>query len=159
MVNRMKRTTYYRGAKGRKWGIWNSQRKEFQFGICEDSPYLAEARLMYMIGDDARKWRFEAKELPKELVEQNKQTEINVEELHRNAKAMNDILFKNYMDFNTVLNNCKIMERILEEVIKGENGEESQVVKFTNISSFAQYIKAMNEVQIDFLARRLEGSK
>lgn len=63
--------------KGKKWGIWNSQRKEFQFGICEDSPYLAEARLMYLIGDDARKWRFEAKELPKDLIEQYKQTEIN----------------------------------------------------------------------------------
>lgn len=38
--------------------------KEFQFGICEDTPMLAEARLFQKIGDDARKWRFEPRMLP-----------------------------------------------------------------------------------------------
>ena len=59
----MKRDTYYYGA-GMKWGIYNTVSKEFQFGICEDSPMLAEARLFYKIGDDARKYRFEARVLP-----------------------------------------------------------------------------------------------
>lgn len=66
----MKRTTYYRGAKGKKYGIWNGSMKKFQFGICEDTPMLAEARLYQKIGDDARKWRFEPRELPQDLVEQ-----------------------------------------------------------------------------------------
>ena len=54
------------GKPGRKYGIWNSCAKKFQFGIAEDSPLLAEARLVYKIGDDANKWRFEARILPKE---------------------------------------------------------------------------------------------
>ena len=60
----MKRNTYYRGIPGRKFGIWNAATKEFQCGICEDTPMLAEARLFQKIGDDARKWRFEPRMLP-----------------------------------------------------------------------------------------------
>lgn len=62
----MKRETYYRGISGQKFGIWNSAKKCFQFGICEDTPMLAEARLYQKIGHDAKKWRFEPKMLPKE---------------------------------------------------------------------------------------------
>lgn len=68
MSNKRNRTLYYRGKKGKKFGIWNNMKKEFQFGICEDSPMLAEARLFYMIGDDARKWRFETREIPQNLL-------------------------------------------------------------------------------------------
>ena len=45
----MKRGEYYRGRNGRKYGIWNTAKKCFQFGIAEDTPMLAEARLFYMI--------------------------------------------------------------------------------------------------------------
>lgn len=61
-----KRFEYMHGKPGRKYGIWNSSAKRFQFGIKEDSPMLAEARLVYKIGDDAKKWRFEARILPEE---------------------------------------------------------------------------------------------
>lgn len=60
----MKTSEYYHGRKGRKYGIWNGARKCFQFHICEDTPYLAEARLFQKIGKDAYKWRFEARALP-----------------------------------------------------------------------------------------------
>ena len=40
----MKSSTYYMGNGHSKWGIWNKVQKEFQFGICEDTPMLAEAR-------------------------------------------------------------------------------------------------------------------
>ena len=63
----MKPSTYYQGAPGEKYGIWNTSRKCWQFGICEDTPMLAEARLFQKIGSDARKWRFEARMLPKHL--------------------------------------------------------------------------------------------
>lgn len=59
-----KRDEYYRGQRGKKYGIYNTSTKCFQFGICEDTPMLAEARLFQMIGDDARKWRFEPRVLP-----------------------------------------------------------------------------------------------
>ena len=62
----MERKTYYRGIRGVKWGIWNAVTKCFQFGISEDTPMLAEARLYQKIGDDAKKWRFEVRQLPKE---------------------------------------------------------------------------------------------
>lgn len=61
----MRRETYQRGVPGAKWGIWNCSRKEFQFDICEDTPMLAVARLFQKIGDDARKWRFEPRQLPR----------------------------------------------------------------------------------------------
>lgn len=60
----MKRDVYYRGKPGKKYGIWNDVKKEFQFGICEDTPMLAEARLFQKLGDDARKWRFQPRMLP-----------------------------------------------------------------------------------------------
>ena len=60
----MKRSVYYRGVPGKKYGIWNCSAKCFQFNIREDTPMLAEARLYQKIGDDARKWRFEPRMLP-----------------------------------------------------------------------------------------------
>lgn len=60
----MKLETYYRGVPGKKYGIWNSVAKKFQFGICEDTPMLAEARLYQKLGYDAKKWRFEPRMLP-----------------------------------------------------------------------------------------------
>lgn len=62
----MKRNEMMYGRPGVKYGIYNTRMKRFQFGISEDTPYLAEARLMQKIGDDARKWRFEARRLPVE---------------------------------------------------------------------------------------------
>lgn len=60
----MGRETYYRGVKGKKYGIWNATQKCFQFGICEDTPMLSMARLYQKLGDGARKWRFEPRMLP-----------------------------------------------------------------------------------------------
>ena len=35
----MKRETYYHGVAGQKYGIWNTMRKCWQFGISEDTPH------------------------------------------------------------------------------------------------------------------------
>lgn len=59
----MKKTEYYQGAPGEKYGIYNTIKKRFQFGICEDTPALAQARLFQKIGEDARKHRFQPKRL------------------------------------------------------------------------------------------------
>ena len=50
-------------AMAEKWGIWNSVKKEFQFGISEDAPEKASKRLFQKIGKDAYKWRFEVKRM------------------------------------------------------------------------------------------------
>ena len=59
----MKSANYYMGNGHSKWGIWNKVQKQFQFGIYEDTPMLAEARLFQKIGEDAKKSRFEVKEI------------------------------------------------------------------------------------------------
>lgn len=61
----MKKTVYYMGVPGAKYGIWNTVKKEWQFDICEDTPMLAVARLYSKIGEDAKKYRFEPRILPK----------------------------------------------------------------------------------------------
>ena len=61
------RAEFMYGRKGVKYGVYNTMKKEFQFGVCEDSPMLAQARLHYLIGDDAKKWRFEFRPIPKEV--------------------------------------------------------------------------------------------
>lgn len=82
------------GTRGKKFGIWNSKTKEFQFGICEDTPLLAQARLAQHIGDDARKWKFEARVLPKEVMEKlsngpkSTSLEIELSRKDREIKAL-----------------------------------------------------------------------
>lgn len=68
MSKRNDRAVYHHGKKGVKYGIWNNMAKKFQFGICEDTPMLAEARLYQKIGDDARQWRFQAKPIPQDML-------------------------------------------------------------------------------------------
>lgn len=46
-----------------RYGVWNTIHKEFQFGISEDTPRKAENKLFKKIGHDARKWRFEIREI------------------------------------------------------------------------------------------------
>ena len=60
----MNKAIWQRGLPGTKWGIWNTVKKEWQFEIREDTPMLAQARLFQKIGEDARKHRFEVRQLP-----------------------------------------------------------------------------------------------
>ena len=69
MTEKRRREIYNHGIPGKKWGIWNSMRKKFQFGICEDTLRKAENALFKAIGTKSYKWRFSAKILPDELVE------------------------------------------------------------------------------------------
>lgn len=59
----MYRIEYQRGIRGKRYGIFDRVKKNFVFGICEDTPMLAEARLFSKIGDNARKWRYESREI------------------------------------------------------------------------------------------------
>lgn len=45
------------------YGIYNTRAKCFQFGIKEPSKTKAFQKLFEKIGDDARKWRFESREI------------------------------------------------------------------------------------------------
>lgn len=61
----MNKAVWQQGIPGIKWGIWNQGRKEFQFGIEEETPMLAHARLCQIIGEDAGRRRFDVRQLPK----------------------------------------------------------------------------------------------
>lgn len=49
--------------KTKRYGIYNTRKKEFQFGINESSKKKAMKKLFSKIGNDARKWRFVVKEI------------------------------------------------------------------------------------------------
>jgi len=56
----------------RRYGIYNTFRKCFQFRISEETPELAKQKLATIIGDDAaNKDKFEARIIPKKGVEQH----------------------------------------------------------------------------------------
>ena len=46
------------------YGIYNTMKHEFQFGICEPSKTKASKKLFDKIGKSDYKWRFEIKKLP-----------------------------------------------------------------------------------------------
>lgn len=60
----MKHKVYYHGTPGKKFGIYSAVSKQFMFGICEDTPMLAMARLYQRIGADAKDKRYEPRMLP-----------------------------------------------------------------------------------------------
>lgn len=53
----------------KRYGIWNTCKKEFQFGISEPSKSKALKALFDKIGNDAYKWRFRVKLIPNEKSE------------------------------------------------------------------------------------------
>lgn len=49
-----------------EWRVYNNMKKEYQFpSIKETSMKKAERKLFKLIGDDARKWRFEFRKVKK----------------------------------------------------------------------------------------------
>jgi len=62
----VKKQVYYCGEPPAKYGIWNKQVDGWQFGICEDTPMLAMARLYQKISIGAKNPVFEPRKLPKQ---------------------------------------------------------------------------------------------
>lgn len=90
----------------------------------------------------------------------------SIEELYEQYKnAVDDYIEfqkeinKNYMDYHCTLTtlklNCEVMDIILSNTIKNENGEETPTLKFDSIKSLAEYIKAMNDINIDYINQKL----
>lgn len=49
------------------YGIWNTYKREFQFGIKEETRKKAMNKLFNKIGNDAYKYRFEVRKIPEEI--------------------------------------------------------------------------------------------
>lgn len=50
------------------YGIYNTIKKEFQFGIDEPTKGKAQRKLFKKIGYDSYKWRFEIREIKEEKI-------------------------------------------------------------------------------------------
>ena len=88
---RISNKEYFIGEYGAKYGIWNSKRQQFQFGIAEDTPMLAEAQLFNKIGNDARQWRFKVRKISEgEIKKMNAKKESALEKRVRFADALVD---------------------------------------------------------------------
>lgn len=56
----MKQQKYY--------GVYNTSRRMFQFGICEPTAKRASQQLFKKIGKDAYKWRFTIRKIPQQFL-------------------------------------------------------------------------------------------
>lgn len=54
---------FFKEQKHEHYGIYNTMKKEFQFGIVESSKEEAIQKLFNKIGKDAYKWRFKARRM------------------------------------------------------------------------------------------------
>lgn len=90
----------------KRYGVWNTKKKEFQFGICEPSKTKARKRLFEKIGKDAYKYRFQIKELklgnPK--AEKLLTIEIGGDNM-TNAERIRNMSDEELMEFIVGLNN------------------------------------------------------
>lgn len=66
----MKNKVNNQETKWKKYGVWDIQKKDFQFGIAEDSAILAEAKLARIVGEPTKSLKFLIKELPYKIVDQ-----------------------------------------------------------------------------------------
>lgn len=94
-----------------RYMIWNDVQKEFQFpSICETTEKGANTLLFKFIGNDARKWRFEIKKLPKEEalnIKKELKRKYKVQRLHRELPNINYTDLYNLVILNEHINGGK----------------------------------------------------
>lgn len=56
-----------------------------------------------------------------------------------------------------VMFNCKVLDMMMTNVIKTENGEESSVIKFNDIKSLATMIMEMNKLSMQFIESAMKS--
>ena len=70
-----------------------------------------------------------------------------------------DIQKKWYEEFYCILktleNNLKILDIIISNTIKNEDGEETSTIKFDSVKSFAQNMKNLNDINIKYIEKQL----
>lgn len=85
---------------------------------------------------------------------------FTLEELDKWKKICADSYAAHYQVLSAIKCNCEIVNMILTETIKTENGEESNVSKFKSIESFANYMKCLNDNIMKYVKEKLgENSK
>ena len=64
----MKQEVYYHGTPGKRYGVFDPATKSWKYGINEETPMLAMARLYQRVGAKAKHSGYEPRELPKRMV-------------------------------------------------------------------------------------------
>lgn len=69
------------------------------------------------------------------------------------------VLMKKHEEFYCVLktleSNLKVMDVVILNTIKNENGEETSTVKFDSVKAFAQNMKCFNDLNIQYIEKQL----
>ena len=81
--------------------------------------------------------------------------DLNNEKLLNEIESLTNSYLQQYNVLTTLHSNQKILDLILSNTIMNEDGEESCTMKFKDIKSFATYIKAMNDISIEYVKNRL----
>lgn len=78
----------------------------------------------------------------------------------KDKEKYDNLHMKNYQVYYNALTtiewNCKITDMIISKTIKNENGEETNIEKFDSIKSFANYIKGFNDINMEYIKKKLE---
>ena len=75
----------------------------------------------------------------------------------REETIKNDIMFNEIL--KNIKFNCLVVDRVLSETIAKENGEDVDIIKFNDIRSFAMYIKAMNDLTVEYIESKLSKNQ
>lgn len=76
---------------------------------------------------------------------------VNVDYLYKQDKLQKTNISS--IPLETINFNLKVLDKILSDTIKNEDGEETTTDKFKSIKSFATYIKAMNDLNLDYIEK------
>lgn len=66
---------------------------------------------------------------------------------------------RQYLAIDTVKDSLKMQNTIIREVIRSENGEETDTAKFEDVKSFAIYMKTSNSIMLDFVEDVLQNEE
>lgn len=64
---------------------------------------------------------------------------------------------KKYQALLTIESNLKMMELIVDETIKNERNEPSNILKFGDVKSFATYVKSFIDINQNYLETQIKG--
>lgn len=74
-------------------------------------------------------------------------------EEYKNVQSKN--FEKYYCVLKTLENNLKVSDIIISDTIKNENGEETSTVKFDSVKAFAQNMKCINDLNVQYIRKQL----
>lgn len=66
---------------------------------------------------------------------------------------------RQYLAIDTIKDNLKMQNTIIREVIRSENGEETDIAKFEDVKSFATCMKESNSIMLDFVEAVLKNEE